>query len=591
MSRRVPLAAVVVLLASLVAGCSSLPDRGTVEVGGAPAASDSSAPFDFNPPGPVPGASPEQIVIGFLRALQATPVSTRVAEQFLTDAATEDWHPDRRTLVYETQQVVESGSGVTLDLGSTFELDARGHWLAGAEPAADGAEPSRRRLRFRLHQQGGEWRITDPPDAMVIPRSHFETRYEEFSLYFFDPSGSVLVPEPVYLPLGVQTPTMLVSGLLQGPSPAGREVERTFVPRGTELGVGVPVRADGVAEVPLSAEMRDLGTDQLDLVLAQIAWTLRQVDGVEAFTVTVDGTPLEVPGGRSTVDVGGWGEFSPTDATASTDLFGLRERRVVQVQGDDEAAVATVQDPSMGVARSLGVNLLGQRFAVVSEGGSRVEVLSRSGGAADAPVTEVHYGADLLRPAWDRTDRLWLFDRTATGTRVVVVTDGKEKVLDAPALSGARARAAALSRDGTRLVVAVPGPGPSTTLLLFRVVRAGAGAPVQLTEPSRLTSPEPLTRVRALGWRDPTTVAALTRPSSTTTQVVPVACDGSSAAIELDPPVDVLFDRGVALAASPGGRSALMVGTRDGTLHALDPQGRWDFDVGPSGLRAPTFVG
>ena len=56
-----------------------------------------------------------------------------------------------------------------------------------------------------------------PPDAMVIPRSHFQTRYRPYSLYFFDPTGSVLVPEQVHLPRGFQAPTMLVSGLLAGP--------------------------------------------------------------------------------------------------------------------------------------------------------------------------------------------------------------------------------------------------------------------------------------------------------------------------------------------------------------------------------------
>jgi hypothetical protein len=33
------------------------------------------------------------------------------------------------------------------------------------------------------------------------------------------------------------------------------------------------------------------------------------------------------------------------------------------------------------------------------------------------------------------------------------------------------------------------------------------------------------------------------------------------------------------------------VRTRSGGLHALDLQGRWDFDAGEEGLRAPAFVG
>ena len=98
---------------------------------------------------------------------------------------------------------------------------------------------------------------------MVIPQSHFQSRYREYSLYFLDPTGSVLVPEPVYLPWGVQAPTQLVSGLLAGPQLPGNppredegqgrtaqrpSVARTFLPAGTRVGVGVPV-VDGVAAV------------------------------------------------------------------------------------------------------------------------------------------------------------------------------------------------------------------------------------------------------------------------------------------------------------------------------------------------------
>jgi hypothetical protein len=34
-----------------------------------------------------------------------------------------------------------------------------------------------------------------------------------------------------------------------------------------------------------------------------------------------------------------------------------------------------------------------------------------------------------------------------------------------------------------------------------------------------------------------------------------------------------------------------MVATADGSLHALNAQGRWDFDVAPRDLGSPTFVG
>ena len=574
-----------VLVLVLTAGCAGLPDEGSVEVGEGPPPTSPAAPFDFNPPEPESGDSQEQIVAGFLRALQQTPVGTRVATEFLTSAAAGDWHPDRRTLVYESLRLRQSAPGVVVELDDAFTLDDTGRWSG---PAGRNGETD---VGIGLAREDGEWRIAELPDAMIIPQSHFTARYRAYSLYFFDPSGSVLVPEPVYLPWGVQAPTLLVSGLLAGPRRADRAVERSFFPRSTRLGVSVPVSEDGIAQVPLSAEVADLDEEELELVLAQLAWTLRQVSEVASVELVVDGTPLELPGGSSAADVGGWGEYAPALAAASTDLFGLRGGRVVQEVGNEEIVAASLSGSGDPRPRSLGVDMPGQRFAVVSRDGRQVVVVGRSG-VDDAPATVVYAGADVLRPMWDRTDRLWLVDRAPAGT-VVLVGGGVSapRRMRAPGLGRGRAVAATLSRDGTRLVVAMAGPDGRSRLMLLRVVRTGNGTPVRLGSARLVTAGQPLSGVRGLAWRDPSTIAVLVRPTSTTSEIVLVPCDGSAGFLDLDPAVDVLFDVAVGLAASPGGPTALMVATRAGQLHALDAAGRWVLGAVDRGLRAPTFVG
>jgi hypothetical protein len=588
---RNPLVAVLVAVLAPLAllACSPLPESGPVEVGEGPAPTASAAPFDFNPPGPVEGADRAEITAGFIRALQATPVSTKVAEQFMTSDAAASWRPDQRTIVYSGQRIlVRPGppARVAVQLDETFALDRTGRWVG---TRATGAHGSERTLHLRFVRQEGEWRIARLPDAMVIPEPHFEARYREYSLPFFDATGSVLVPEQVYLPWGVQAPTLLVSSLLSGPSQAGRAVERTFFPRGTRLGVSVPVREDGVAEVPLSRQMLDLGEEQLDLAMAQLAWALRQVSEVEAFQVTVDGTPLELPGGENVADVDGWPEYAPSVASASTDLFGIRERAVVQVVGSSEIAAAGL--PRGLRPRSLGVDLAGQQFAVVPESGDSVVLLPRTAEGSSRPTT-IHRGTDLLRPLWDHTGRLWLLDRTSQGPRVLVRHFGQVRRIPAPGLAGERVLAASLSRDGTRLVAVLAGrERTGDGLVMMRVVRQASGEPVRLTRPRVMSTPQPLLRAQDVGWRDPTTVAVLTRPSRTTSEVVLASSDGSSGPIDLDSELDVLFEPGLSLAASPGAPVALMVAARDGGVHALDVQGRWDLDAVPSGLREPVFVG
>ena len=589
-SRRRPALLVAVSVALLLAaGCASLPDDGPVQASGTQSPSSAAAPFDFNPPGPAPGARPAEIVSGFLRALQATPVTTRVAAEYLGRDAAAGWRPDRRTLVYGTPRVRQHGARVLVDLDSTFELDRHGRW----EARRRGSERPTARLAFDMVREDGEWRITDPPDAMIVPRSHFETRYREYSLFFFDLSASVLVPEPVYLPVGVQAPTLLVSALLAGPRRGDGAVERTFLPQGTKLEVSVPVDGGGVAEVPLTGAVLDLSGDQRQLVTAQLAWTLGQVPGVEAFRMSVDGTPVQVPGTGSVIDVGTWQEYSPAIASASTDLFGVRGDAVVQVVGDSPLEAAELGQAVNGPPRSLGVNMTGQRFAVVAADGRTVVVLSRAG--ADVRPRTAYVGSDVLRPMWDRTDRLWLVERTAVGSRVLVGSASGVRPITAPGLESETVLAAALSRDGTRLVAAVEGRRPGSTagarLVLLRVVRGLAEVPQRLTPARPVTTAEPLIRVLDVGWRDPTTVAALTRPSRTTSQVLLAAVDGSTASVGLQVPIDVLFARGVSLAASPGGPTALMVATVDQQLQELDPVGRWLPGDGSTGLRIPTYVG
>ena len=572
------------LPAVLVAGCASLPTSGPVKEGTGADPSTSSALFDFNPSGPNAGATPDEVVSGFLSALQATPVSTRVASEYLTPQAAEAWRPDRSTIVYGAQRTTSSGPIVGVQLKDAFRLDGRGRWR-GPWHGSNGG-----RLELRLAQDHGEWRIADPPDAMVVPRTHFEARFQEYSLFFYDPSGSVLVPEPVYLPRGVQAPTQLVSGLLQGPPAGTQEVERSYFPRGTHLDVGVPIGPNGVARVALSEQVLDLDEADLARAAGQIAWTLGQLHDVTAFQIVVDGNAVEMPGGGTVVDVDSFSNLDPAVSSASPDLFGLRGRGVVQVVGEQEVAATSVPPAwaaRIGRPRSLGVDMASQRFAMVGSTGSDVLVVGRS--EVRHPRL-VYSGTDLLRPMWDRTGDLWLVDRTRSGSRVVVTAHGRAEVLHRWSLPGGRVRAAAMSRDGSRLVVAQRDAG-GFRLRVFRVVRDGDGRPARLQAPTDLTGPTGLRRPVQVGWRDPTTVAVLTRPTATTTRLLLFSCDGASELAGFQPSVDTLFDRGTGLAASPGGPMALFVAAHGGQIHALSAAGRWEFDAVDAGIRAPTFVG
>lgn len=567
------------LTLSLVGACASLPSAGPVTVEDDADPSASAAPFDFNPPGPRAEATPEQIVSGFLSALQATPVSTRVAAQYLTADAAESWRPGRRTVVYTSQDLLTGVGAVTVDLSGAYALDAVGRWQGAVSRDGD------LRLRLPVVKEDGEWRISAPPDAMVIPQPHFEARYRPYSLYFLDSTSEVLVPEPVHLPWGVQAPTLLVSGLLEGPPAPG--VEQSNLPTDAFSGVGVPVSDAGLAQVPLSPEVLEVPAEQLEPALAQLAWTLRQVPEIDRLQITVDGVPMELPGGSSSVDVDSFAAYSPTVATASSDLFGVRAGSVTQVVGATEITAAELPNAASTTVGSLGVSLTGRRLAIVDPTGTTATVLDRDD--EEPRFRTVHFGVDLLRPMWDLAGALWLVDRGGGSAQVTVRREELTRVLPIPVVGDLVA--AALSRDGSRVAVVAAGGQGRQRLWLARVVRRPNGMPVRFTRPVQVATGAPWRGVRDLAWRDPTTVTALTRPTPGTSQVQLAAVDGSSEFGALRAAPGLLFDRGVAMASSPGAPLALVVGSRGGRVHSLNAQGRWELDIVEPGLRHPAYVG
>ncbi len=99
-------------LSLLLSGCVSLPASGPVRSEPAGQQVEDEAPVDFTPDGPRAGAAPIEIVRGFLVAMQATPLNTSVARQFLTAEGNSAWVPERGTVVYADEARTAEGDDV-----------------------------------------------------------------------------------------------------------------------------------------------------------------------------------------------------------------------------------------------------------------------------------------------------------------------------------------------------------------------------------------------------------------------------------------------------------------------------------------------
>jgi hypothetical protein len=563
---RTALVALLLLVASALAGCTTLPESGPVH---RQAADPSERPLDapyFNPPGPAKDGSPAAIVSGFLVAMQANPLSTSVAREFLSERAKTTWKPNRGTIVYEASTVLPTRTGATVRLADTRRLDARGGWR--------GSSPGRSEdLDISLVSEGGQWRVDNPVNALVVPTPFFDRSFERFNLYFFDQTGRVLLPDPVFVPRGQQTATNLVRGLLAGPGATIGEISRSALPVRTDLDLSVVVTGSGVAEVPLSREVLQASPAEISRAVDQLAWTLRQVPDIERVRITVDGAPVPLPGGRIDAPVTSGSELDAA-GTSKSALWGLRGGRVVALT----AASARVDGPLGGPGysmRSLAVSEAPRRIAAVSGNGTTVFVAPAQGGSAASAVSRpVLHGTDVLRPSYDMFGDLWLVDRTRRGARVLVVSGDETREVQVPGVTGTDVSAFSVARDGSRLAVAYAGT-PAQPIRVTDILRTDEGT-VSGAGQSQTFSPglADAARIVDIGWRDPATLAVLSRATSEISRVDFVSADGSPTAPTLVEP-SVFRGATQAMVVAPDTSLPLRLITPDQRLYTVSSNGSW----------------
>jgi hypothetical protein len=505
---------------ALVCGCSTLPDSGDVHTRPAGSEETTSQASYFAPPGPTVDDNQEGIVRGFLLAMQANPPSTAVARSFLSSRAKATWKPDQGTIVYDAGVVTATDGQVTARLRGAHRLSPEGTWL-------DGTTASTTTLPLTLVNEGGQWRIDNPPNALAVPSSYFSSLFVPFDLYWFDHTGTVLVPTKVYVPRGEETATNLVRGLLAGPPPAQRDAAVSAFPTRTGPDPIVVVNDAGIAEVPLDATILRLPPAELNRVVVQLASTLRQVPGINRLRITIDGAPVSLSAGRSDVSVAEGAEYDPL-VSAQHDLLAISGGHVIRDDGKQTMPVGGPFGTSGFALRSLAWNPRDHVVAAVSANGRRVFVApDRGGRTADRVRTVLDGGVGVLRPAYDRFGGLWMVDDTRRGAAVHVRFGEQDRILRVRGLTGRRLSAFTVTSDGSALV-AVLAKGPNPTVLVSSIVREPNGA-VRQVLPARALEigGADLGAARDVGQNAATTVAVLTRPATGPDQIVYVELDGS----------------------------------------------------------------
>lgn len=407
--------------ALLAAGCATVPTKGPIRNSGQDGAAPGQSGVGVEARHPRENAAPVPLVNSFLEAMSDSSAFD-VAREYLAPDAANDWNPGQKISVYDQSSpgtvVQRAGNKVQLLAPLIGVIDTRGSWA----PALPKTMLS---YTFQLVKVSDQWRVTNAPPGVFLGSNQLEGRLAPRSLYFFNPSKNMLVPDPVFLPIDLtpgQEATQLVQELLKGPTSRLGNGVATLAPPGTTVNVSVPVDV-GVATVALSDEAGSLVESDRERLAAQILWTLRPI--TTKVRITAGGAPL-LPDEKDPLQPGNFTRYDPIQDGRLKDLYGLRDGKIQKIQGQDGAqdiAAKPLIDSllySQYNATAFAVNLRGDQGAVVSttRGGSPIvaygSLLDRAANPNDK-VEPIPVSGKVLRPSYDNDDNLWVLDRADSG--------------------------------------------------------------------------------------------------------------------------------------------------------------------------------
>ncbi|MCW2796944.1 LpqB family beta-propeller domain-containing protein [Nocardioides sp.] len=552
---------VLVVALALPAACVRLPESGPVVDAGSTSDEATEPGMDYNPPPPKEGGSATDIVRGFLNAMTATPIQQKPAREFLTTDAQAAWDPGLETITYPGTLTPRGESQVSVTLTDADHLDSRGAWQ-GALPTED------QNLTFPMKRdENGEWRIDEAPNALIVPETWYENHFRQVSLYFFDPTSTVLVPEPVFVPNGEQLASTLVAGLLRGPGPGLSLVSHSLLPA-EPVELSVPF-SGGVASIKLTGAADQPAPQDIPLMLAQVAWTLRQEPTIQSFRLTIGDVPVQLPGAVTEFSVDEGADYDPTGLRSSSLFYGLRDGLLVSGSPESQTPVDGPLGRDDYNLRSIGVNLDATKVGGVAADGRSV-LMAPVRDPEDKVTQVVSHAANLLDPAWDLHDRMWLVDRSPTGARISYVQNGKVRSLDVPRLTGRDVKRFLVSRDGSRLVAVVHRGDRGDEFLVSRIRYDINGRVLDALPATRVfwEGGKSLLQVRDIGWLTPTTFAVLHRVAQSY-EVRSLTVDGAPSGLDGLP--TKLNGDFRALAGSPVPGEDLYAVTRSGLADVTDP--------------------
>jgi len=581
------LTALACVVVSLVTACAIVPDDGRRVTSARIArnGNEQSALVQLIPPEPQRGWSPGLIVSGFLLASGSFAGNHAIAREYLTPSAARSWRPG--SAVAEFADTPTATTSTVRQNSVTFQVNGRFLGTISEDGQYQAAEQgaSRRGWGFTVVRVRGQWRIANPPEELLLSRRDVDRTFRSRDLYFFDPSMSVLVPDPVHVPAEVTSAdlvTHLVQALRQGPQGWLEVGTRTAFPPGTRvLGTSVDgstaiVNLGGRAAVAGSQQRDQMATQLLQTLASSSAFPAPDVPSIQSVVFEINGRPVHVscatgrpPTLQLTPACSGPVPPSPGSRVYYIDSRG----RVATLFG------ARLDSPAPGPAGSGR-----QLFDEIAVSPDQMSVAGASGGVLytgsltlTGSLVRRLTATSLTTLSWDSAGWLWAAGRRGGRARVWRLGPSSNPVEVRLPYGFGPVTAMRVAPDGVRVAM-ITGSGPRSRLWLAAIDRGGK----QLAIGPQVPIGTDISGFSDLTWYDTGDVIVLTRPSS--------------GAVLYEVPVDggqsrpIATDAGtVSITASSGGK--LVALRDDGTLIQLpNPSGSIWKPPGARG-RSPVYPG
>ena len=543
--------------AVMLAGCTTIPTGGGVHAG-APKGNSNPGGGQAHAPalGPLPGASPDQIVNGF-RLASADAGQLSVAREFLVDP---NWLPQQGVHVIDDSNTspsyIPSGNDAKLHYIDAWEgtIGTDGTF----QPEKPGTKADYTYEVVKNTKTKGEWRIVNPPPYMTATVSGINDFYKSGYLYYLSPRNQLLVPVRVFLPqTGTDAATELTTQLLQPPprwlAAAG---VTSAIPSGTTL-IGNVAEVNDVVIVNLSSEVASLSAAERDALSAQLIYTLQGYGG-GGFRIEVAGQPLSNSKGVTVQTLKTWSAYDPDSLKVDFFYTGADQRT------RDSSGVTVPGDAGTGAVK-LAVPVVAPRLANTT--GSDLIAGVETNGSSQAlyvgPLAQpkrVDFGISFTTPSWDVFGDVWTVrQETATSAQEVRVsavtpagTTKFETVANNELGPSNLIESLKVARDGTRVAVIARSTAAGAQLLVGHVVKTASGESIEGFYP---VAPG-LVPVGDVVWASATTLDVLaTAAGATSPTVWSVDVDGWQQPSHVTAPLDV-----VSIAAAPN--EPLVVGTK-----------------------------